>query len=255
MYKMFGKYWVCMAPEGEGGSAGGGGDNSASDTTTDATGGTTTSENVDLQDVLARLSRLETENQSLVADKKRAMDDIKKAQAKTKAFEEEQRKLKDKQAREEGNLQALLDQANSHLQEKDSALAKLQQNWIKEKSTQEALTIGRKLADPQRPNDAELLADLIQARITYDLETCQPKVLTKSGEETYATLDDLAKEIQNDSRFASLIKSSQRSGGGASGARGGASGSKQMTRAEYEALPQFAKAERMQQGSGWTLVD
>lgn len=255
MYKMFGKYWVCMAPEGEGGAAGAGADGTSGGGAGEEGGSSGTTENVDLQDVLARLSKLELENQSLVADKKRAMDDIKKAHAKTKAFEEEQRKLKDKQAREEGNLQALLDQANAQLQEKDSALAKLQQNWIREKSTQEALTIGRKLADPQRPNDAELLADLIHARITYDLETGQPKVLTKTGEETYATLDDLAKEIQNDSRFASLIKSSQRSGGGASGARGGASGSKQMTRAEYEALPPYAKAERMQQGSGWTLVD
>lgn len=255
MFKLFGKRMVCRAPEGEASGGGGTENTNTNEKNTNTDDGRNNTDEVDLQDVLTRITKLESENQKLVADKQRAMDDIKKSQAKAKAAEEEQRKLKDKQAREEGNLQALLDQANTQLQEKDSALSKLQQSWIKEKSSQEALAIGRKLADPQRANDAELLAELIQTRITYDLETGQPKVLNKLGEETYATLDDLAKEIENDRRFASLVKSSQRSGGGAKGAGGGASGGKQMTRAEYEALPSMVKAQRMQQDSGWSLVD
>ena len=255
-----GKWVVLRAPEGDGNSASGGGGSANTNTNgnennTPNNEGNPDNENPDLQDIMNRLSKLELENEKLRLDKQRAMDDIKKTKDKAKALEEEQRKLKDKKDREEGNLQSLLDQANAQLAEKDGALQKLQQNWVREKSNQEALNIGRKLADPGRANDAELLAELIQNRITYDLETNQPKVLNKNGEETYATLDDLAKEIQNDSRFASLIKSSQRSGGGAAGARGGASGGKQMTRAEYEALPQYTKAERMQPGSGWTIVD
>ena len=80
----------------------------------------------------------------------------------------------------------------------------------------------------------------VYSRLKY--QEGELKVTDGNGNLTISSLDDLRNEFQNDSRFASLLKGNQSSGGGATGGNNSGSAAKTKSRAEFEA---FNPADRM----------
>jgi hypothetical protein len=69
----------------------------------------------------------------------------------------------------------------------------------------------------------KLLAPLIKQRLAVDFETdvALTRVLDSEGKPSALTLDELEKEFSTNKEFASIIRASNASGGGASGNQGG----------------------------------
>lgn len=244
------KLWRLMNPGAEGGDLGGG---SEDDIVGDDKG-------ISSEERLAKLETefldVKKERDALKADKDRMLKDTKTAKEKAADAAKETKKLEEQKAREEGNYKSLLETEASSHKETLGKLLKLEQDYAKEQSLIVARQIAAKLTDPNRPGDAILLAKDISDRLRFNIETKQMVVLDKNGEETYATTEQFEKEVESDDIYASILKSSQRTGGGAAGARGRASlNNKTITREQFNALSPTEKAEKANPKNGFSIVD
>lgn len=215
---------VLRNAEGEGGEGGGANPGSGGES------GAPSKEAFDA--LMAEVEALKASNQQLVKDAYTDREAKRKAE---KAAQEEAKKLAAEKARQENDYKSLLEQTQEELKLRDQALNHLQSKLASEKVGSVVTKLATKLANTA--DDAELLAALIAPRLKYNFETEEIKILNAKGEETYNTLDDFEKEVNNTSKFSSLLKSSQRSGGGATGARGGASlKNKTVTRSHFDSM-------------------
>lgn len=187
-----------------------------------------------IQDLKNTLEAALKESARLKAHNERILDDTKDAREKARLAALESKKIEDQKAREEGNFKQLLETREEEKRVLSEELTITKRKWATEKEFAQARSIASELIDPTQPQNAELLAKLIKHRISYELESEKFKVVDEKGEETLMTLADFKKEVDNNPMYASLLKSSQRSGGGAKGAGGGASRKNTMSEAEYK---------------------
>lgn len=172
-----------------------------------------------LDEALKGIDALKAKNDELITEKR-------EAQRKAKEREEAAAEA----AAKSGDVEAL----NKSWQEK---LAARDAEWSeKHKAAQSQLvdlTVG---ATAQRlasglavPGSADVLLPHIKSRLRY--EDGKTVVLDAEGKPSASTVDELANEIRNDSRFKPLIVASMADGGGANGSRGGGAAIKrsQMT--------------------------
>lgn len=238
--------YVLRAQEGEGsngsGTGGGTGESGQASAPTDLSLEA-------FEQLKAEVEALRKSNETLIKD---AFVDREAKRKAEKAAQEETKRLAAEKARQENDYKSLHEQLQEELKAKDEALNNFQQKYASEKTTSVANKLAAKLANTS--DDAELLAALIAPRLKYNFEFDEIKVLDAKGAETYATLDDFEKEVNNTSKFSSLLKSSQRSGGGATGARGGASlKNKTVTRSHFDALSPTEKTAWI--SNGGSIVD
>ena len=106
-----------------------------------------------------------------------------------------------------------------------------------------ALKIASELAEGA---NIDLLAEFVHRRLKFVENDI--KVIDSSGNLTVSSIDDLKREFEGSARFASLIKGRQSSGGGASGGSSGGGASKEISRAEFDALDPVTKARKMREG-------
>jgi len=134
-------------------------------------------------------------------------------------------------AKEKGDFEALHRSAEERYLSTQKELTDLRGGISKANESAAGMKLAAKLADGV---NAELLADFITRRLkSYDDGI---KITDSSGNLTVATMADLESEFKNDSRYASLMRGNQSSGGGASGNQSGGGAAKTMTRAELTAL-------------------
>ena len=160
----------------------------------------------------------------LLGETKAAKEAKRKAEA--EAIEEAARIAKEK-----GDFEQLHKSAEQRYQDSQKELSGLRQGIADEKRSNTAMRLATELADG--PN-AELLSTFIVNRLAFADDSV--KVTDSNGQLTVSTLDDLASEFKNDTKFASLLKGNQSSGGGANGGNSSGGAATIKTRAEFEAL-------------------
>lgn len=147
-------------------------------------------------------------------------EERKAAKERAEALEREARERAEEAARKAGDTEALERSWQEKLAKREAELM----DALKARDAQLVeLTVGataqRLAADLAVPGSADVLLPHIKSRLRY--EDGKIIVLDAEGKPSASTVDELANEIRNDSRFKPLIVASMADGGGASGSRGG----------------------------------
>ena len=114
--------------------------------------------------------------------------------------------------------------------ERDDALSMLRLEKVHSKAVELATTLAV-------PGSADVLLPHIESRLSMDIVDGRAKavVLDTAGKPSALTVDELGKEIANNTAFAPLIVASNAAGGGANGTNSGrAANQKTATRAEFD---------------------
>lgn len=148
-----------------------------------------------------------------------------------------------------GNFEQLHKSSEERYQTTLGELDKLRLGIAGEKQTNAAMKMAGELADG---SNAELLSTFIAKRLAYSDDSV--KVTDSNGQLTVSSLADLAKEFKNDTKFASLLKGNQSTGGGATGGNNSGGAAKVMTRAEFGALNP-AEQSAFAREAGTTITD
>lgn len=182
------------------------------------------------------LARIKSKNDELLGETKRAKQRSREAEQ-TAQQESEER------ARKAGDFEQLF--KSSELQKSDlqKQLESLQDSISNEKKETVVLKLAAELAEG---DDVENLAYLIKDRLKY--HEGEIKVLNSKGELTVSSLNDLKAEIQSTSRFKSLLKGSQATGGSANGNRASSSTSKTVSRSDFDAMGNNQRAKFIKDG-------
>ena len=166
-----------------------------------------------LAEALKGIEALKAKNDELIAEKR-------DAQRKAKEREEAAAKAAEEAAAKAGDVEALTKSWEAKLTKREQELA----DEIKARDARLLdLTVNaeaRRIAgDLAVPGSADVLLPHIKSRLAY--QDGKVAVLDAEGKPSASTVDELAKEIAGDKRFAPLIVASMASGGGAPGSKGG----------------------------------
>ena len=157
------------------------------------------------------LEGLKRQNQTL-------LDEAKEAKRLRREADDKLEREKLDAAKAKGDFEQLYASSEQALAAERAARAELATSIERRDLTSAASKIATGIADGE---NAEILAEFVGRRLK--IVEGQVKVTDASGNLTIATLEDLAKEFQLSPRYASLVRGSQASGGGAAGnVRGGA---------------------------------
>jgi chromosome segregation ATPase len=176
------------------------------------------------QELANQFDAIKSKNDELLTETKSAKEAKRKAEADAIAE-------KDRMAKESGDFESLYKSSSEKLQLTESTLNDLQGKIQKEQKGNAAMKIAADLAEG---SNIDLLSTFINTRLSFQEGVL--KVTDGNGNLTISSLDDLKSEFKNDSKFASLLKGNQSSGGGATGGNNSGSAAKTKSRAEFSAL-------------------
>jgi len=169
------------------------------------------------------------------------LDETKKAKARAREEAEAKEKAELERARKNGDFEQLLKSSETERQTLANELNELRNRISSEKTRTEAMKVAAELADG---SNAEILSEFVSRRLKYTDDGL--KVLNESGELTVSTLDELKREFENSSKFKSLLRGSQASGGGAQG--GGSGAAKEINQADFEKMTAPQQMEFLKKG-------
>ncbi|WP_236169831.1 hypothetical protein [Pseudomonas atacamensis] len=155
------------------------------------------------------LEGLKRQNQTL-------LDEAKAAKQRARDAEQAQQQREQEAAKARGDFEQLFTSSEQALAAERAKLAELTANIERRDLTSAASKVSSSIADGE---NAEILAEFVQRRLK--IVDGQVKVTDAAGNLTIATLEDLAKEFQQASRYAALVRGTQANGGGAAGGKGG----------------------------------
>ena len=176
------------------------------------------------QELADQFDAIKNKNDELLTETKSAKEAKRKAEADAIAE-------KDRMAKESGDFESLYKSSSEKLQMTESTLSQLQGRIETEQKGNAAMKIAADLAEG---SNIDLLSTFINTRLSFQEGAL--KVTDGNGNLTISSLDDLKAEFKNDSKFASLLKGNQSSGGGATGGSNSGSAAKTKSRAEFTAL-------------------
>jgi len=193
---------------------------------------------VDVSALQSELTALKTSNDELTNQFNAIKSKNDELLSETKTAKEARRKVeaeaiteKDRMAKESGDFESLYKSSSERLQTTQQTLNDLQGRIESEQKGTAAMKIAADLAEG---SNIDLLSTFVNTRLKF--QEGDLKVTDGDGNLTISSLDDLKKEFQNDSRFASLLKGNQSSGGGATGGNNNSgSAAKTKSRAEFMA--------------------
>jgi len=194
---------------------------------------------VDVNALQAELTALKTSNDELTNQFNAIKNKNDELLTETKTAKEARRKVeadavadKDRMAKESGDFESLYKSSSEKLLTTQHTLNELQGRIQSEQKGTAAMKIAADLAEG---SNIDLLSTFVNTRLKF--QEGDLKVTDSDGNLTISSLDDLKNEFQNDSRFASLLKGNQSSGGGATGGNSNSgSAAKTKSRAEFTAL-------------------
>ena len=192
-------------------------------------------------DALARLAKMEEENNSLKSAHHRLLGETKKAK-------EEARQKEEARNKEKGNFEELFKSSEARRQEMEEELNGMRQGIAQREEKSHADIIAGQLADG--PN-AEIMSEFIVKRLRYTDEGI--KVLGEDGSLTVSTVEQLKAEFQANEKFKSLLRGSQAAGGGAPGGSASGQTEKVITREQYNSVPAHKRSELVR--SGYKVID
>ena len=194
-----------------------------------------------------KYTELSQEFEAVKAKKDELLTEAKRAKNAKREAEEAARQAEMDKAHASKDFEQLFKSSEAEREKTHAELEALRTGIANEKVSNEAMKISSTLAEG---TNVDLLADFVKRRLKY--AEGEIKVVNQKGELTVSTTEDLAKEFQNDARYAALLKGNQSSGGGANGGKNGGAG-KTLTRAEFEALDHLQRPKFL--ASGGKLTD
>lgn len=194
---------------------------------------------VDVSALQTELTALKTSNEELTNQFNAIKSKNDELLSETKTAKEARRKVeadaiteKDRMAKESGDFESLYKSSSEKLLATETTLNDLNGRIQSEQKRTAAMKIAAELAEG---SNIDLLSTFVNTRLKF--QEGDLKVTDGDGNLTISSLEDLKKEFQNDSRFASLLKGNQSSGGGATGGNSNSgSAAKTKSRAEFMAL-------------------
>lgn len=174
----------------------------------------------DIAALRAELDKAQKGIEALKAKNEELLTEKKTAQQKAREEAEARQKAADEAAAKNGDVEALTKSWQDKLAKREAELCEA----IKARDAQLVdLTVNataqRIAADLAVPGSADVLLPHIKSRLAY--QDGKLAVMDHEGKPSASTVEELAKEIANDKRFAPLIVASMANGGGASGSKGG----------------------------------
>lgn len=192
----------------------------------------------------ASVETLTTSTTSMQSKMDQLLTETKTAKAATKAASDEAQRIIEEKAKKDGDFEAMFKASETSRGELQTSLDGLRGNIATERRNSTASKIAGSLAEGA---NAELLSAFIQPRLKYTEDGV--KILNEQGELTVLTVDDLATEFKSNTRYSSLLKGNQSSGGGANGGQNSGGAAKtEMTRSDFDALPPVDQMKFMQSG-------
>lgn len=172
----------------------------------------------------------------LLSEKKRVQQEREDARLQARLEAEEK-------AKAENDYKQLFESQKSEADSLRSQIDKMNQSITQQKISAEAGKIAATLTkDAQR---AELLQEKISQRLT--MVDGELRVTDDSGQLTVSSLDDLTNSVR--SRYTFLVDGTQATGGGAARSEGSAEErTKELSRAEFDAMSQGQRSEFFRQG-------
>ena len=201
------------------------------------------------EDVQKYIFGLKEKNEALITEKKQALEKAKGAgeyERKAKELEAAQKTAEEQRQKEKGEFKELYEKTQADLEaERNSNKAwkeQLQQRDVKEKAGR----IGNDLSKTDTKR-AEVLADYAAKFAKHDGEQVTYEI---GGIEVSA--DKLKEHLTKEYPF--LVDGNGSSGGGATGARGGAASDKTAKRAQFDAMGQNERSKFIK-GGGKVVAD
>jgi len=202
-----------------------------------------------IEELTTQLAESKSQNTSMKSKMDELLTETKLAKTKRRDAVTAADEAAKAKALKDGDFEQLLassQKANDGLQ---GELNSLRSGIASEKQKGAAMLLASELADG---TNAELLSTFISPRLKSTEDGL--KILDSNGQLTVSTIEDLKTEFQNNSRYLSLLKGNQSSGGGATGGnKGGSAADKVITRGEFEAMNPKKKMEFVK--SGGTTTD
>jgi len=206
-----------------------GGENSAAGTDSDDS-------KASIEDLQAQIAALQSKNNEL-------LNETKTAKAKRREAEEKARQETEEAARKAGDFETLHQSSEAEREKLYTELSTLKGGIAEEKKNNAAMKLATELADGA---NAELLSEFIARRLQWN--DGKINVTDQTGALTVSSLDDLKKEFSTSAKYASLLKGSKASGGGASGGQSGGAASTEMGRSDFDALTPAARMKFVKDG-------
>ena len=213
----------------DGGDGGGAGDDGGNEPT--------------VAELQAQIAALGESQATLQQENDRLSGKITEANKHKKEQEKAARDAQRAKAEADGNYEQLFKSSEAERESLTQQLTGLQSSIESKEINGAAMKIASNLAEG---SNIELLSEFLTRRLKFAEGGI--KVTDETGNLTVSSLDDLANEFAGSSRYASLIKGRQSSGGGASGGSSGSGAAKVMQRADFDALDPVAKSTFMKGG-------
>ena len=188
------------------------------------------------QQLEAQTSGLKSKVDELLSEKKRVQAEREEARLQAKLEAEEK-------AKKENDYKQLFESQKQEADTLRQTIEKMQLATKKAKISQEAGKIAASLT--KNTQRAELLSEKISQRL--DLVDGELRVVDESGQLTVSTLDELTNTVR--SKYDFLVDGTEATGGGAARSEGRANDRpKEISRSEFDALPQNERAEFFSSG-------
>lgn len=190
----------------------------------------------DMDAIKTQLAEIQAAKEASDAENERLLHKINEANKHKKEAEKTAKEEARKKAEAEGNFEQLFKSSEHERESLQSQLNDMMQANERKEVNTAALKLASEMAEGA---NVELLSEFISRRLKFADNGI--KVTDEAGNLTVSTLDDLKSEFLGSSRYASLIKGNQSSGGGASGGSGGSGAAKEISRADFSKLDPAAK--------------
>jgi len=178
---------------------------------------------------------LKSKVDELLGEKKAAQKAREQAQLEAKQRAEEK-------AKAENDYKQLFESQKAEADTLRQTIEKMNGDITREKITGQAAKLASSLT--KDTGRAQLLQQQISQRLT--LVDGELRVTDENGQLTVSTLDDLTASIKTAYPF--LVDGNQASGGSATRSQGSAERSRQITRSEFDAMPQGQRADYVKSG-------
>ena len=150
---------------------------------------------------------------SVLAKNQELLDELKKNKKDKQTLEEEKKRKEEEKNKKDGNYEALLKSAQEKIAEKDDHIKKMIDKNNDQMIKTTVKTMASKLCDG---SNVSLIEPHIRSRLGVN-EKGEIQILSKSGEPSVSTQDELVNEFQSNKDFAPLLRGTSSSGGGATG--------------------------------------
>lgn len=192
---------------------------------------------------------LDERTQGLKSKVDELLTEAKAAKQKAREAEEEKRRLAEKKAQENGDLESLQKSWQEKERQYQEKLTAYQQKEQQFAINSAASKVASSIAEGA---NAELLSEFVARRLRY--EDGEVKVVDDKGNLTVSSLEDLQREFASNPKFASLVKGTGSSGSGATSTKSnGGAGQKTISRDQFDRMSQKERFEFSK--SGGKVVD